>query len=168
MSATEVSCPFCLSTDPNTVGIAKATGIACRHPFHCPAPEVHGNPFRYCPYCSWTEGAEAGTEVVEVWSTNDRHRKVIRHQDGMLLDNGAPCTYDEAAHQLRVHGYHRAPELDDALIVKVSTAIRNALEGHRGLIPSDHGLHAHVAHTAAVAALESLCDIIGVDIWSLT
>lgn len=21
----------------------------------CPAPEVHGNPFRYCPYCDWRE-----------------------------------------------------------------------------------------------------------------
>lgn len=21
----------------------------------CPDPSVHGNPFRYCPYCSWTE-----------------------------------------------------------------------------------------------------------------
>jgi hypothetical protein len=23
--------------------------------FHCPAPDVHGNPFRYCPNCSWVE-----------------------------------------------------------------------------------------------------------------
>lgn len=24
-------------------------------PEACPDPSVHGNPFRYCPYCSWTE-----------------------------------------------------------------------------------------------------------------
>jgi hypothetical protein len=22
---------------------------------HCPTPDVHGNPFRYCPNCDWTE-----------------------------------------------------------------------------------------------------------------
>ena len=26
-------------------------------PEHCPDPSVHGNPFRYCPYCTWTEEA---------------------------------------------------------------------------------------------------------------
>lgn len=24
-------------------------------PENCPDPSVHGNPFRYCPYCSWME-----------------------------------------------------------------------------------------------------------------
>jgi ribosomal protein S27AE len=56
MSNTDlVCCPFCLSIDPNKVGTEKATGITCRHEFHCPVPETHGNPFRYCPYCNWTE-----------------------------------------------------------------------------------------------------------------
>lgn len=56
-----VCCPFCLSMDPNKVGTEKATYITCRHPYHCPAPQVHGNPFRYCPYCSWTEDGEPVT-----------------------------------------------------------------------------------------------------------
>lgn len=51
----QVCCPFCLSMDPNKVGTEKATGIECRDPFHCPTPEGHGNPFRYCPHCNWTE-----------------------------------------------------------------------------------------------------------------
>ncbi|WAY18412.1 hypothetical protein OF855_24555 [Mycolicibacterium fortuitum] len=55
-----VCCPFCLSMDPNKVGIEQATGIVCRHPFHCPSPEFHGNPFRYCQWCSWSEDGEAG------------------------------------------------------------------------------------------------------------
>jgi hypothetical protein len=58
MSDTEsglVCCPFCLSTDPNKVGIEKATGKICRDAFHCPVPETHGNPFRYCQYCAWNE-----------------------------------------------------------------------------------------------------------------
>jgi hypothetical protein len=54
-----VCCPFCLSMDPNKVGVERATGIVCRHEFHCPVPEVHGNPFRFCPYCSWSEDGEA-------------------------------------------------------------------------------------------------------------
>lgn len=28
-------------------------------PKDCPDPSVHGNPFRYCPYCSWRESPEA-------------------------------------------------------------------------------------------------------------
>jgi hypothetical protein len=24
-------------------------------PEECPSPELHGNPFRYCPSCTWTE-----------------------------------------------------------------------------------------------------------------
>lgn len=27
-------------------------------PENCPDPSVHGNPFRYCPYCSWIEAPE--------------------------------------------------------------------------------------------------------------
>lgn len=48
-------CPFCLSMDPHKVGTEKATGVVCRHEFHCPTPGNHGNPFRMCPYCSWSE-----------------------------------------------------------------------------------------------------------------
>jgi hypothetical protein len=55
VSADMVCCPFCLSLDPNKVGIENATGIVCRHAFHCPSPEFHGNPFRMCPHCSWNE-----------------------------------------------------------------------------------------------------------------
>lgn len=47
------TCANCHSSDPNLVGIA--AGKECRDPFHCAAPESHGNPFRYCPYCNWTE-----------------------------------------------------------------------------------------------------------------
>lgn len=28
-------------------------------PENCPDPSVHGNPFRYCPYCSWMEPLSA-------------------------------------------------------------------------------------------------------------
>lgn len=24
-------------------------------PEDCPDPSIHGNPFRYCPYCTWME-----------------------------------------------------------------------------------------------------------------
>lgn len=53
-----VCCPFCLSTDPNKVGVEQATGKVCRDPFHCPIPDSHsanGGPFRYCQYCDWRE-----------------------------------------------------------------------------------------------------------------
>lgn len=59
MSDDFVCCPFCLSMDPNKVGIEKATGIVCRHEFHCPSPQYHGNPFRMCPHCSWSEDGAA-------------------------------------------------------------------------------------------------------------
>ncbi len=48
-------CPWCLSTDPNKVGVEKATDKVCRNEFHCPCPEYHGSPFRMCPYCDWRE-----------------------------------------------------------------------------------------------------------------
>lgn len=50
-----VCCPWCLSLDPNKVGVEQASGKTCRNPFHCPAPETHGSPFRMCPYCDWRE-----------------------------------------------------------------------------------------------------------------
>jgi hypothetical protein len=28
-------------------------------PEECPSPEVHGNPFRYCPNCTWIEPSES-------------------------------------------------------------------------------------------------------------
>lgn len=51
------TCSTCASTDPNLVGVLPVTGKECRDTFHCPAPKAHGNPFRYCPYCNWAEGA---------------------------------------------------------------------------------------------------------------
>ena len=48
-----VTCTHCGSVDPNIVGVK--SGKECRDPFHCPSPETHGNPFRYCPYCTWAE-----------------------------------------------------------------------------------------------------------------
>lgn len=48
------TCPTCKSVDPNMVGYNKSSG-KCRNPFHCPSPETHGNPFRYCQYCTWEE-----------------------------------------------------------------------------------------------------------------
>lgn len=59
MSDDLVCCPFCLSLDPNRVGTENATGVTCRHPFHCPSPETHGDPFRYCQWCSWSEDGAA-------------------------------------------------------------------------------------------------------------
>jgi hypothetical protein len=54
-----ICCPFCLSMDPNKVGIEQATGKVCRDPFHCPIPESHsdqpGGVFRYCQYCDYRE-----------------------------------------------------------------------------------------------------------------
>jgi hypothetical protein len=32
-------------------------------PAECPNPEVHGNPFRYCPSCTWIEETEAGIKA---------------------------------------------------------------------------------------------------------
>lgn len=62
-----VCCPFCLSLDPNRVGIERATGIRCRHEFHCPVPDTHGDPFRYCAYCNWNE------DGVRPYQPDDRH-----------------------------------------------------------------------------------------------
>lgn len=55
-----VCCPFCLSTNPDLVGTEKATGKVCRDAFHCPIPDTHGNPHRYCMYCAWSEGNPEG------------------------------------------------------------------------------------------------------------
>jgi hypothetical protein len=64
-------CPFCLSTDPNKVGTEQATGIVCRHEFHCPAPERHGNPWRFCPYCDWREpGRTVTADDIRTFHTN--------------------------------------------------------------------------------------------------
>lgn len=52
------NCPICLSEDPNLVGILKS-GADCTDPFHCPSPDLHGNPFRYCPHCNWAEKVPA-------------------------------------------------------------------------------------------------------------
>lgn len=62
------TCPNCRSDNPNIVGVMKATGADCTDPFHCPSPDIHGNPFRYCPHCSWVEAweAKAGTVTVRV------------------------------------------------------------------------------------------------------
>lgn len=29
----------------------------------CPTPDLHGNPFRYCPNCAWTEPARLSSSV---------------------------------------------------------------------------------------------------------
>ena len=35
----------------------------------CPDPSVHGNPFRYCPYCNWMEPIEVHAEtLVQQWT----------------------------------------------------------------------------------------------------
>jgi hypothetical protein len=60
-----VCCPFCLSTDPNVVGTEKATGFTCRDAFHCPSPEFHGNPFRFCQWCCWNEDNDGRMPVPE-------------------------------------------------------------------------------------------------------
>ena len=60
-------CPFCLSTDPNKVGVEKATGKVCRDSFHCPIPESHsdqpGGVFRYCQYCDYREADDPGVFI---------------------------------------------------------------------------------------------------------
>ncbi|MCV7174775.1 hypothetical protein [Mycolicibacterium sphagni] len=49
------------------MGIKVDSGESCRDPFHCPAPEGHGNPFRYCPHCNWIEPpAAAGRPTAQV------------------------------------------------------------------------------------------------------
>lgn len=60
-----VCCPFCLSIEPHLVGVEKATGITCRHSFHCPVPEYHGNPFLVCPHCWWTATGETERRMTE-------------------------------------------------------------------------------------------------------
>lgn len=47
----------------------------------CPNPEVHGNPFRYCPSCSWIEPATTPT-VTEVLTQHPWH--VTKNDDGVL------------------------------------------------------------------------------------
>jgi hypothetical protein len=34
-------------------------------PENCPHPSVHGNPFRYCPYCSWIEAHLTTEEIIQ-------------------------------------------------------------------------------------------------------
>lgn len=34
-------------------------------PADCPQPHVHGNPFRYCPYCSWIEPEHLDTVPID-------------------------------------------------------------------------------------------------------
>jgi hypothetical protein len=72
-SETMVCCPFCLSADPNKVGIEKATGIRCNHSFHCPSPEFHGNPFRICPHCAWSEDGSTEQQLID---NPDRYRTI--------------------------------------------------------------------------------------------
>lgn len=55
------TCTTCRSSDPNMVGVLP-TGADCRDPFHCPSPDLHGNPFRYCPHCTWAEQPTPDTE----------------------------------------------------------------------------------------------------------
>lgn len=49
------SCPSCRSDNPNVVGVEVATNTSCLDSFHCPSPQFHSNPFRYCPHCNWRE-----------------------------------------------------------------------------------------------------------------
>lgn len=43
-----------------------ADEAALTAPADCPDPSVHGNPFRYCPNCTWTERSEI--EPPTIWA----------------------------------------------------------------------------------------------------
>lgn len=57
-------CPVCRSGAPSVIGIVRVSGKPCRDAFHCPTPDLHGNPFRYCPNCTWTE-APAEEQILQ-------------------------------------------------------------------------------------------------------
>lgn len=71
-------------------------------PEECPDPSVHGNPFRYCPYCTWTEGHDAPEvateEHSEIRAAEAAHQASICVQPGDVdEDERDACAADLAA-----------------------------------------------------------------------
>lgn len=51
----------------------------------CPDPSVHGNPFRYCPYCSWVEPPLCGWPIRSGMQVMGCQQPVVR--DGRCEDH---------------------------------------------------------------------------------
>lgn len=89
MTATKPGeCPNCHSEDPNIVGVERATGLSCEDPFHCPSPEAHGNPFRYCPHCNWTAAKAAAADTVTVRTLTFINEEELQEHAERLNESG--------------------------------------------------------------------------------
>jgi hypothetical protein len=65
----------------------------------CPDPSVHGNPFRYCPYCDWKEHLPDHTDpalvrkVAEVLNSGSyglRKSKVMQAAEAVVAAIAGP------------------------------------------------------------------------------
>lgn len=76
-------------------------------PEQCPDPETHGNPFRYCPYCTWTETpgeSEPDAKAKFDQSVQARAAYEQGHKDGVAAEQAR--IRDRA---IAMYGHNRGP-----------------------------------------------------------
>lgn len=105
-------------------------------PEQCPDPSVHGNPFRYCPYCSWTEQGPIGEIPTPVPAAPGPARRAARGVQQQVI--GLLLSIPVSVGALTAAGVDVDPQIA-AIAVGVPTALAGIVSGVWNLVDAVRG-----------------------------